>query len=58
MGERTGFFSAVISSSEMYCSLRYESIGGCPYHAFTHRGIAMLAAASSFLAIASLLIAA
>ena len=55
MGEHTGFAN-LLASSEMYCSLRYEDVRGCPYNAFDHRAIAVLASASAALALVSLAI--
>ena len=55
MGERTRNLSKLLDSSEMFCSLKYEDVRGCPYNAFTPRGIAALSITSSFLAIVSLL---
>ena len=56
MGERAKNFLNLVDSSEMACSLRHESIGGCPYNAFDHRAIAVLASASAALALVSLAI--
>ena len=42
-------------ASEMYCSLRYEDINGCPYDSFTPHGIAVLSSAMAFLSFISLL---
>ena len=56
MSKRTWNFSKLLDSSEMFCSLKYEDVKGCPYNAFTPRGIAALSITSSFLAIISLFI--
>ena len=45
----------IINSSEMLCSLRFESMGGCPYNMFTPLGAAALSGASVFCALISLL---
>ena len=55
MGERAIFFKDLLLASEMYCSLRYEDMGGCPYDTFTPRGIAALSSAIGFLSLISLL---
>lgn len=47
---------AVLDSSEMACSLRFESMGGCPYNLFTTRGIAALSAGASFIGVLSLIL--
>ena len=48
--------SAILNSSEMYCSLRYEDFRGCPYNMFDSFGIGMLAVSCSLLAALSLLV--
>ena len=45
---------AVLNSSEMYCSLKYESFTGCPYDRLAKKNIALLSAGSAFIAIVSL----
>ena len=57
MGERTRHFSKMLDSSEMFCSLRFEDVKGCPYNTFTPRGIAVLSLASSIMALVSLIVA-
>ena len=54
MGEQTRSLSKLFDSSEMFCSLKYEDVKGCPYNTFTPRGIAALSVASSILAIIAL----
>lgn len=44
-------FRNVLNSSEMYCSLRYESMSGCPYNVFTKGGIATLSSVLTVLAL-------
>lgn len=56
MGERANKFMNLVHSSEMMCSLLYEDVRGCPYNSFTPGNIAVLSLASSFLAVASLVI--
>ena len=48
------FFRNALDSSEMYCSLKFEDFRGCPYGIFTQRGIAVLSAASSCIAVLSI----
>ena len=55
MGEYTQKLTNLLDASEMFCSLRYESMSGCPYGAFTPQGIAWLSTASSLCAIVSLI---
>lgn len=57
MGEHKTFFAKAIDASEMACSLIYEDVKGCPYHAFTPRSIAALSISSSILALLSLFVA-
>ncbi len=52
------FIKHVFNSSEMYCSLRYESMQGCPYNKFSKAGIAALSAGASCIAIISLILGA
>ena len=58
MGERTTRLSEILSASEMYCSLKFEDVRGCPYGIFTSKGIAILSITSSLLAVISLFAAA
>ncbi len=44
----------ILESSEMYCSLKLESMLGCPYNLFTKQGIAILSACSGAIAVISL----
>ena len=44
----------ILERSEMYCSLKLEDFRGCPYHLFTKHGIAMLSAATTAVAVASI----
>lgn len=55
MGKRMVRLMDLVDSSEMVCSLRYESIAGCPYHSFTPRGIAVLSSVSAAFAVLSLI---
>lgn len=43
-------------SSEMLCSLKYESMLGCPYHLFTRQGIAALSTGAALIGIVSLIL--
>ena len=58
--ETNGFknLERVFESSEMYCSLRYESMLGCPYHLFTRKGIAVLSVGASVIAAIALILGA
>ena len=66
MGERAkkfretvnGAAKAILDSSEMACSLRFESVRGCPYGAFTQRGVAALSSACTALAAVALVLGA
>jgi len=55
MRNRTNYFTELIQSSELLCSLMFEDAKGCPYNSFTPRSIAVLSCSSSLLAIVSLL---
>lgn len=55
---QTRFRSRVLDASEMCCSLRYEDMGGCPYHVFTSWQIAAFSACSSAIAAIALLLGA
>ena len=57
MGNCKKLFVRLLESSEMYCSLRYEDVRGCPYHLFDARSIAMLATSCTACAIVSLIAA-
>lgn len=46
--------SKVFASSEMYCSLRLESMNGCPYEVFTKAGVAALSTGAGVIAVISL----
>ena len=46
----------IILASEMYCSLRYESMLGCPYHLFSREGVALLSAGAALIGIVSLIL--
>lgn len=50
------FLRNVLDSSEMYCSLRYESMKGCPYNRFSEKAIAALSAGGAFIGIVSLIL--
>ena len=52
------FFRNALDSSEMYCSLRYESMKGCPYNVFSERAIAALSLGGALIGIVSLLLGA
>ena len=58
MGTFAAFFTKFFDTSEMLCSLKFESFKGCPYNAFTPCGIAVLTSASSVMAITALIVAA
>ena len=47
-------FKKLFRSSEMLCSLAFEDVRGCPYNVFTSQGIAAMSAASTALAVISL----
>lgn len=51
MGEQAKFLMNVLNSSEMFCSLKSESMGGCPYDMFTSRDVAVLSSLSALCAI-------
>ena len=51
--DRQGAFRTILDSSEMMCSLRLESMAGCPYNLFTKRGIAALSIGSAIVGVAS-----
>lgn len=51
-------FSRMLESSEMYCSLRLESMKGCPYHLFSPSSIAVLSVGASLIGIVSLILGA
>ena len=55
---KRGFLKNTLESSEMYCSLKLESMLGCPYHLFTHKGIAVLSLGASAIAAVSLILGA
>ena len=55
---KRSFLRNALESSEMYCSLRFESMQGCPYHLFTKRGVAALSLGASAIAIVSLILGA
>ena len=46
----------ILLASEMYCSLRYESMLGCSYHLFTKEGVAALSTGAAFIGIVSLIL--
>ena len=50
--------SDILASSEMYCSLRFEDMHGCPYDVFTRAGIASLSAGAGIIAVVSLILGA
>lgn len=52
----SGAVRNTLESSEMYCSLRYESLRGCPYNLFTQKGIAALSAGSAVIGVLSLIL--
>ena len=58
MGKCRKFFTNMVESSEMACSLLYEDIGGCPYNTFTPSGIAALSSLCTVFAVISLIIGA
>ena len=53
-----GFLRTTLESSEMYCSLRYESMKGCPYNCFNEKAIAALSSGGALIALVSLLLGA
>ena len=55
MPNRRNYFTNVIRSSEMLCSLMFEDARGCPYNSFTPRSIAALSCSTAFIAVVSLL---
>ena len=57
MGNYRKLFVQLLESSEMYCSLRFEDIKGCPYNLFDARSIALLATSTAACAILSLIAA-
>ena len=56
MGERAKFLQRLLNSSEMYCSLKYESASGCSYGVFKPRDVAMLALVCMLCAALSLVV--
>lgn len=52
------FLKSALESSEMYCSLKFESMRGCPYHLFTRKGVAVLSLGASAIAAVSLILGA
>lgn len=48
----------LLDSSEMYCSLKFESMRGVPYGLFTQKGIAALSAGAAAIGLASLVLGA
>jgi len=58
MGAAANFFTNLMYSSEMACSLMFEDFRGCPYNAFSRPCIAFLSSSCALLAVASLLIGA
>lgn len=46
----------LLDSSEMMCSLRFESMLGCPYNLFTRPGIAALSTGAVVIGIISLIL--
>lgn len=50
------FVNHVLATSEMACSLMFESMSGCPFNMFTKRSIATLATSASLIALAALVI--
>ena len=40
----------------MYCSLRYESMKGCPYNLFSEKSIAALSIGGAIIGIVSLIL--
>lgn len=44
----------ILESSEMFCSLRSESMMGCPYNLFSKQGIAALSTGAAVIAAISL----
>ncbi len=48
----------MLDSSEMYCSLRFESMRGVPYHLFTNKGIAVLSTGAAVMGVVSLILGA
>ena len=48
----------LIDASEMACSLRFESMGGCPYNMFTKSNIAVLSTGASLIGLISLILGA
>ena len=55
MSGATAFFTKMLESSEMYCSLKYEDARGCPYNLFSPCDIATLWTVSALLSLVSLL---
>lgn len=54
--ESAGFLRSILDSSEMYCSLRYESMKGCPYNLFSEKSIAALSIGGAIIGIVSLIL--
>ena len=50
-----GSLKRVLESSEMFCSLKFEDIGGCAYGMFTRAGVRALTVSCSVVAVASLI---
>ena len=46
----------LMDASEMYCSLRYESMLGVPYNLFTNKGVAVLSVGAAAVGIVSLIL--
>lgn len=49
------FSEAVLDTSEMYCSLRFEDAKGCAYHKFSSSDIALLSTLCMIISVASLI---
>lgn len=54
--QRKSLARRLADSSEMLCSLRFESMLGCPYHLFTRQGIAALSTGAALIGIVSLIL--
>lgn len=48
--------SSALEESEMYCSLKYEDFHGCAYRLFSRKGLAVLSAMTSAIAVAAIAI--
>ena len=48
--------SSVLEGSEMYCSLKYEDFHGCAYRLFSRKGIAVLSATTSIIAVVAIVV--